>query len=105
VRLRFLFRETGNDRGVERLCGKGFNRKAAGGTDVSGLAVEIVYGRGVESKNRESGILGAELVDIMEALEIPGVNVKNSGVPLTSGQNEKEFVKRLSPMNFKSDPR
>lgn len=88
----FVIGETGEDRGVKIFGRKGLEGDTARSPDFFGFRIEFVHPGGIEGKNGKRGILGANLINIVEALKVPGVNVQHDGVPLASGQNEKQLI-------------
>lgn len=97
--FRLFFRETRENGGVDGLSGELFERETTGGPHVFGLGGEIDGGGGIKGQNGESGVFGAHLVDIVETLKIPGMNIESGGVPIAGGQDEEEFVERLDAVN------
>jgi len=81
--------------GIERL-----ERDAMRSTDIARFSSEIVHGRGIDGEDGKEWILGAELIDVMESLEIPGMNIESNGMPTATGENQKQFIERLGPMKF-----
>jgi len=90
---------------VERVRGELLERQAARSAHIVGLCGEVKHGTGIEGEDGESGIFGADFIDIVEPLKIPGVNVNEYSVPGTAGEDKKEFVERLGAMNLQGDAR
>jgi hypothetical protein len=68
--------------------------------NIFGPVFKIVYGRRAQRKDRQGRILGSDLIDIVESLEIPGMNVERDGVPAATGKNQNELIQGLCPMNL-----
>ena len=95
TRLRFICGEARSDRGVKHIGGEGIERQAARGAGGEGLEIEIGNGRRVESEDGENGILGADFFDVVEALEIPGVDIESDGVIMVGGEGLEEVVEGI----------
>lgn len=89
--------EDGGQKGIriERL-----ERDAMRSTDIASLVSEIIHGRGIDGENGQERIFGAEFVDIVKPLEVPGVNVESDGMPAPAGENQKQLIDGLRAMEF-----
>lgn len=86
--------------GAERFGTQTFDGQATAGTALGGLQSDI-GGRGrMERKNGEGRVFGTDFVDVVEALEVPGLDIDGSGVPFAAGENEEKLVERLRAMDF-----
>lgn len=85
---------------AERFRIKAFDREATSRTAIGGFASDIAGRRRMQRENRERGIFGTDLVDIVETLVVPGLDIDSSGVPFTASENEEKLVERLSAMDF-----
>jgi len=54
----------------------------------------------VESDDGESGIFGADLFDVMEALEIPGMDVNEKGLPTADGERTEKVGEGIETLNI-----
>lgn len=99
----FVIRKTGKNRRVEGFGGERLEGQTTRSAYFLGFELEFGHLGGVESEDRESGVFGADFVDIVKALKVPSVNVKNHGVPEAAGQDKKELIEGMSPMDFESD--
>jgi hypothetical protein len=81
--------------GIER-----FESDTVRGSDISRFIVEIVTSGGVDGENGEQGIFGANFVNVVEPLKVPGVGVESNSMPAAARKNQKQLVKRLRPIEF-----
>ena len=101
----FAVRDARKNGRVEGFRSESVNRDTAGSANLFGFNVEVADGIGVKSEYGKRRIFGANLFDVVEALEVPSVNIEDGGVPLAASQNEQKLVERDSSMKFESNLR
>ena len=100
MRSGLSFRNAGKKGAAKRFGIKAFDREATSRTAISGFASDIGGRRRMPRENRERGIFGTDLIDIVKTLEVPGLDIDRGGVPFTASKNEEKLVERLSAMDF-----
>ena len=94
-------RQDGNDSTVEGVGGELIERDATGSATGGGLGVEFGDGRGVESDDREGWVFGANFLNIVKALKIPGVDVDDDGFPTAESESVEESGEGVQAMDLK----
>jgi len=102
MRSDLSFRNAREKGAAERFRIKAFDREAASCTAIGSFASDIGGRRRMQRENREHGIFGTDLVDIVKTLEVPGLDIDSGGVPFTARENEEKLVERLRAMDFES---
>ena len=91
--------EGGTDGVVKGGGGELVEGDAAGGAAGGGFGVEFGNRAREERDDREGGILGADLFDVVEALEIPGVDVDGQAVPAAESEGREKIGERVHRMD------
>jgi hypothetical protein len=73
---------------------------AVGSAVGEGLGVYIGQGRGIESEDRESRVLGADFLHKMEPFEIPGVYVQSNGMTTTVSERAEKIRERTEAVKM-----
>lgn len=85
---------------MESLRGELLEAQTTGGAHGLRLGKEV-NGRGKEeSEDGKSRVLGADFLNIVETLKIPGLDVECGGLPVAAGENEEKLVEGLGAMNL-----
>jgi hypothetical protein len=95
----------GGDGTVKGVGGEFVESDAAGSAGGDGLLIEIGNGAGVESDDGEGRIFGANFFDVVETLEIPGVNVDDEGMPAANGKRMEKVGERFEAVKTKRSVR
>lgn len=95
MRLSLIFHQ---DRGHRIVKGEGGEINEGEATRCStseGLGVQLRDGWGIDGEDGEGGIFGANFLDVVEALKIPGVDVDNDCMPVAGGKRLEKLCERI----------
>lgn len=89
----------GRDRVVKSGGCKVVEGDATGGAAGGGFGVEFGDGAREERDDRQGGIFGADFLDVVQALEIPGVDVDCHPLPAAASEGLEEIGERIDGMD------
>jgi len=72
---------------------------ATGGAACGGFGVEFGDGAREERDDRQGGIFGADFFDVVQALEVPGMDVDCDSLPAAESEGLEEIGERIHGMD------
>lgn len=99
MRMGLIFHQDSGHRIVKRDGGEEGEGEAAGGTTSEGFGVQFRDRGGINGQDGEGRIFGANFLDVVEALEIPGVDVDNNGMPAAIGKRLEKIRERIQALD------